>query len=225
LATDVQLFTFSASSKGGIGAIGVLSKAYGQQMRQRPGQYPVIILGVSSYMHSNRTLGRIKYPTFEIKDWVPTKPFVDLLGKQAQDPMTSTAIATTDTTKNAFEIYGDAASPNTIVGQLLKFSKGDYVAGQQGEEIPMGTLLVAIMDSLRVGWVKWENNRPVEQLMGLLVDGYQPARRKDLGDEDSADWETNDDGSARDPWQLTNQLVMSSVPTGLLSKPTPKSAA
>jgi hypothetical protein len=159
MATEVQLYTFTASSKGGIGALGTLSKAYGQQMRQRPGQYPVISLGVSSYQHPNRTLGRIKYPVFEVKDWVSTKPFTELLSKQAQDPMTSTAVATTDTTRNAFEIYGDAATPNAIIGQLLKFSKGDFIAGQNGEEIPMGTLLVACMDSLRIEIVAQPSGR------------------------------------------------------------------
>jgi hypothetical protein len=219
MTTEVRLFTFSASSKGSIGAVGVLSKIYGQQMRQRPGQYPVVSLGVNSYQHSNRSLGRIKFPVFAPTGlWVPKKAFTDLLSVAGIEASNSTEVATTETMKNAFEVYGDAASPTKIVGDLLKFSKGDYFAGVNSEEIPMGTELVACMDSLLIGYVKWQNNKPVEQIMGLLVEGFQPPRRKDLGDTDEAEWEENDDGSKRDPWTLTNQLVMSTVPESLRSQ-------
>jgi hypothetical protein len=82
---DNALYTFTTTSKGGRGAAGELGKDYGKQMRQRPDQYPVVVLGVSSYLHKNKAYGRIKNPTFKIVDWVPKKPFDDLLDASGRD--------------------------------------------------------------------------------------------------------------------------------------------
>ena len=84
-------------------------------------------------------------------------------------------------TANFFEKYGKAAAQNSIVGRLLKFTKfGEYRAGQEEEEIERGTRLAAYMNSLCVGWQRWEDNRPVEQIMGLLVEGFVPPERSTL---------------------------------------------
>jgi len=91
----------------------------------------------------------------------------------------------------------------------LKFAKGDYFAGQQAREIPLGTKFVAIMDQLMIGWVKWRDAAPVEQIMGLLAQGYKPKRRSELDDNDPAQWETDDEtGDPQDPWQFTNYLIL-----------------
>jgi hypothetical protein len=80
---------------------------------------------------------------------------------------------------NPFESYGNAMSGNRIVGELLKFVKGDYFAGQQA------------------------------QIMGLLAQGYKPKRRSELDDNDQAQWETDDEtGEPQDPWQFTNYLIL-----------------
>ena len=42
----------------------------------------------------------------------------------------STAVATTG--KDFFTLYGEAIRQTTIVGKLLKFSKGDWSAGEIG---------------------------------------------------------------------------------------------
>lgn len=111
--------------------------------------------------------------------------------------------------RNYFETYGaQMGGGSAITGQLLKFSKGDWLCGQEDDELDEGTKLAANMDSLMVGWVKWDDNKPVEQLMGLLIDGFQPKRRAELGDTDEDSWEVGSDGKARDPWQFTNYLVM-----------------
>lgn len=109
---------------------------------------------------------------------------------------------------NYFESYGNTASQTTIVGQLLKFSKGDWLVGQDGREVKPGTKFVAVMDQLSVGWVKWEDSKPVEQLMGLICEGFVPLKRKDLGDNDETEWDVNMDGRPSDPWQFTNNLVL-----------------
>ncbi len=118
----------------------------------------------------------------------------------------STELQTMD--KNYFESYGSQMSQSNIVGQLLKFSKGDWLVGQDDEELKSGTKLVANMNSLMVGWIKWVDNKPAEQLMGSLIEGFQPKRRSELGDTDEDQWEVGTDGKARDPWQFTNYLLM-----------------
>jgi hypothetical protein len=80
-----QIYTFVTSSKGGISAIGELAKSYGKLVRQRPNELPLIELGVGSYLHSDRKLGRIKYPTFKIVSWVDKAPFVAQLDKGGDD--------------------------------------------------------------------------------------------------------------------------------------------
>ena len=73
---DNELYTFTASSKGGLNALGDLCKAYGMAMAQHADEYPVIALGVSAYDHPNRAYGRIKVPTFKIVGWAPKSVFV-----------------------------------------------------------------------------------------------------------------------------------------------------
>lgn len=108
-----------------------------------------------------------------------------------------------------YEEYGRQASSRPIVGKLLKFSKGDYLAGQDNEEFEEGTELVACMDTLQVGWVKWVDSSPVDQRMGLLMEGHKPEKRGELGDSDEDQWEVDEQsGKPRDPWQFANQLIL-----------------
>lgn len=112
---------------------------------------------------------------------------------------------------NYFQSYGDQVSQRSIVGKLLKFSKGDYLVGENNDEVEEGTQLVANMDELMVGWIKWEDSKPVEQIMGRVSEGYQPSKRNTLGDDDKSKWEVDDQGRERDPWQFSNYLILKSV--------------
>ena len=70
-------------------------------------------------------------------------------------------------TENFFEKYGRAVIIRSIIGRLLKFTKfGEYRAGQEEEEIELGTRFAAVMGSLLVGFILWEDNRPIEAIMG-----------------------------------------------------------
>jgi len=118
----------------------------------------------------------------------------------------------TNVEKNFFEQYGEQASQrSSIVGSLLKFSKGDWLLGQDEEEVESGTKYVVSMENFLVGWVKWVDNKPVEQQMGRLIDGHKPPARSALGDMDQETWETGPDGKLRDPWQFSNQVLMKPV--------------
>jgi hypothetical protein len=116
----------------------------------------------------------------------------------------SNVIAKPDT--NPFAEYASAIAARRLDGKLLKFNKGDWLA--EGGLVPEGTQLVALMDTLMVGWQKWQQQRPVDTRMGLLVDGFKPLRRHELGDENSSTWERDARGDLRDPWQFINNLVL-----------------
>jgi hypothetical protein len=117
---------------------------------------------------------------------------------------TNTSIAVQDV--DPFAAFADSIAPKYILGKLLKFSKGDYFAGEASEIVPVGTKLIAAMDYLLVGWVRWEAGKPVEHRMVRVVDGVSPVRRSELGDDDETTWEKDLNGQLRDPWQLTQYL-------------------
>lgn len=118
---------------------------------------------------------------------------------------------------NYFEKYGEAATQRAIVGRLLKFTKfGEYVAGQENELIAVGTELIAYMPSLTVGYVRWEDNAPAQYEIGYVKDGFVPPRRNDLGYNDAGEWNTDDRGNPRDPWQFTNSLIFIDIESRLL---------
>lgn len=109
---------------------------------------------------------------------------------------------------NYFQAYGEQASQRSIVGKLLKFSKGDFLMGEDNEEVEEGTQFVANMDELCVGWIRWADSKPTDHVMGKVSEGYQPPRRNELGDDDKAKWEIDEQGRERDPWQFSNYLIL-----------------
>jgi hypothetical protein len=117
----------------------------------------------------------------------------------------STALAVAG---DPFEEYANAIAPTYIVGKLLRFSKGDFLAGEGDDEITEGTMLTVNVDELTAGWIKWANGKPAEQIMVRVADGKAPPKRAELGDHDETTWELDAQGNRRDPWQFTNYLPM-----------------
>lgn len=109
--------------------------------------------------------------------------------------------------RNAFEEYAQQMQQSSIRGTLIKFNKGDWVDGQN-ELLDENMELVANMDQLMTGWIKWQDQRPVEQIMGPVIERYIPPRRNTLGDENQDEWEVDNQGRPQDPWQFTNVIVM-----------------
>jgi hypothetical protein len=135
--------------------------------------------------------------------------------KTSRSKISSREIATPTTsnrpvataTPNAWETYGNAATARRFVGDLLKFSKGEFLAGVDGFEVPIGTELAAVMDSLITGWVRWRDGAVTDERTGPFP-SYQPPQRHELADTDEDTWELDDQGQARDPWVFTNRVVM-----------------
>lgn len=101
---------------------------------------------------------------------------------------------------NAFEAFGDSGS--ALVGDLLKFSKGDWTAGQEARDVA-GLEVVVNMESVKVGWQRWENGKPAEEAMVTVMSGQPQPRRGDLGYVNETEWEVDEDGKPQDPWQET----------------------
>lgn len=116
----------------------------------------------------------------------------------------STAVAT-EGAYNAFEAFGD--SGNNIIGDLLKFTKGEWVSGPNDDEVEEGTRVAVDMNSVKIGWVRWWDGAPTDEEMVTIASGQKPQRRADLGDDDEQMWEEDNDGRPKDPWQNTVQLV------------------
>jgi len=115
------------------------------------------------------------------------------------------AVATQDDNYDPYSAYGRENSSN-IVGKMLKFSKGDYSVGDN--EIEAGGKYIASMPNILVGWIRWEDQKPAETIMGLIVEGHRPQKRDTLGFDDKSEWPTDKDGKPMDVWQETQYLVL-----------------
>jgi hypothetical protein len=104
----------------------------------------------------------------------------------------------------------DGVDSSRIVGALLKFSKGDYLVGPDGEDCQEKEL-VAVISEMIHGWIRWEDNRPVEQVMGRVADGFVPPERSTLSHTDPSTWELDANGKRRDVWQRGAYLPMLTV--------------
>jgi hypothetical protein len=72
---DGELFTFATSSRGGITAVGKLSTLYGRHCAKHRDEFPVVELGVGTYLHANKAYGRIKFPEFTVVGWTSKSTF------------------------------------------------------------------------------------------------------------------------------------------------------
>jgi hypothetical protein len=149
-------------------------------------------------------------------DDTETKTRHEVTTMKIKDALTSSAAALTPAEDDPFETYADAALANDIVGTVLKFSKGDYLAGPENRQIGPSARRVGNMDSFSVGYVRWSSGGPTETVMGRVVDRFVPPRRSDLGDNDPDLWEADDKGEPRDPWRFTVKLVLADPETGEL---------
>lgn len=111
-----------------------------------------------------------------------------------------------------FAAYGQEAAGNT--GDFLKFSKGEWLKGQNDDEVKLGSRLAANLEEMSVGWIQWSDKKPVERRMGLLAQGHVPERRPELGLLDQSDWEQDKDGKPQDPWSFTNEIPVVDLDTG-----------
>jgi hypothetical protein len=88
----------------------------------------------------------------------------------------------------------------------LKFMKGEWADGDEVRHDK--ERMVAHMPRLFQGWHKWQDRRPIVVEGGFVAEGYRPQTRAELGDLDSNQWEIDERGKRRDPWQFGFQLLL-----------------
>lgn len=113
--------------------------------------------------------------------------------------------------KNAFEHYGDSGGAR-ILGEMLKFNKGEWVYGRDNTEMPDGLKLLAGINLIEVGYICWQEGKPVDVVMGRIGEGFVPPRRSELGMMNSLEWPRSemdsDYGKPRDPWQRSSAMPL-----------------
>ena len=119
-----------------------------------------------------------------------------------------TAVMDANQMADAFVSFGKSTQTKSFIGDLLKFAKGDWLLGQDDVELKAGTTMTAVMPLMVIGWLKWEDGRPVDQNAGRIAEGFVAPARKDLGDTDKELWEVDQEGSPRDPWQYTVSIPL-----------------
>jgi hypothetical protein len=148
-----------------------------------------------------------------VQDAPPIVP-AQVTGTSVPALATGTAVAAGGP-PNYFTAFGDAANSGPQ-HPIIKFAQGDFNRGKEQEEIPLGTEMVVVMSTLRSGYIKWEDNRPVREdsIMGYVKDGFAPPRSHELPERDKSQWEEGNDGKPRDPYQFTNEVVFIDLKTG-----------
>jgi hypothetical protein len=101
-----------------------------------------------------------------------------------------------------------AAKTVTQEGQFLTFKTGEWLYGQDGAMLALGTRLACNMEGLKIGWRRWWNKEITDDLLELLSDQKPVPMRNSLGDPDPGMWEVGTDAKPRDPWVFTNQLQL-----------------
>ena len=103
----------------------------------------------------------------------------------------------------------EAAGNNAVHGTLLKYSKGDWKRGKEGDVVPPGTQLRA--EDTREGYVRWRKDGKPEY--HLRQPGGPPVQRSALGDTDERLWEVDDKGESIDPWKWTRIVYFTAPQT------------
>lgn len=106
-----------------------------------------------------------------------------------------------------------AAEGGNELGKLPKFVKGEWTIGD--DAVADNAEYVAHIDQAIRGWVKFDDGKVVERIIGKIADGFKPPRRENLPDNDPANWHEKDaDGEPRDPWVAQWFLPLIGVATG-----------
>jgi hypothetical protein len=98
------------------------------------------------------------------------------------------------------------------LGRLLKFTKGHYTIGD--DEVSVGAEMIAHVNQLAHGWVKFKDSKVVDQQIGKPAEGFKMPFREELDDQDEASWERDATGRPRDPWSQQYYLPMENAETG-----------
>lgn len=111
------------------------------------------------------------------------------------------------TYNEGFAAFQQAAASLQGEGKpLFLFKKGDWLFGQDQEEIAAGTEIALNIAEAEWGWIRWDDKKPVDRKMVLVASGQPMAARDELGHTDQSLWPTDENGNPQDPWQNTIEI-------------------
>ena len=105
-----------------------------------------------------------------------------------------------------------AAQEESTFSKLLKFRKGEYIAG--GEVVPLGTECIAHCNGWTKAWVKFINRQLIERRLYRISQGEFPPQRDELDDNDPQQWPPGIDGNPADPWVYQYMIPLERVDNG-----------
>jgi hypothetical protein len=103
----------------------------------------------------------------------------------------------------------EKSSGTMIVGKLLKFLDGRYIADKT-ETLPADTTLVAV--GVITVWTHWVDGKPVEHR--VTQPGQLHPEREDLPEQDESKWPPGLNDEPSDPWRDTRYLHLIDPQTG-----------
>ena len=106
----------------------------------------------------------------------------------------------------------DAVKGDTGFEKLLKFKQGEYFC--DGEEVPLGTKLVAHCIGLNRAWVHFADGTVVERKLYRAARNEIPPERYELPDTDRSKWPIGINKQPADPWVYQYLLPMEDPATG-----------
>ena len=158
-------------------------------------------------------------------------PVNRVIAERAQRQANAVSSNTPEPYNPFLDFTDEEVSERFIKGTMLKFNKGDFLAGIENIGVPVGTKFVANMSEMLIGWIRWEDQKPVEHRVGAVADSFKPPHRDMLGygyqpgmptmiigsdgkkeinpDIDTSDWEVDAVSKIpRDPWVDSVYIVL-----------------
>ena len=89
------------------------------------------------------------------------------------------------------ERFRQAAIRNTkpsLMGQVLRFRKGEWLFGSEKQKIEAGTRFIAIMNEARHGWLKWNEDKTASHIVGKIIECFELPPKETLDCRDESEW-------------------------------------
>src|SRR4029079_1191886 len=97
------------------------------------------------------------------------KPMTDITTTE-----TANLPAVAESSIAAINSYLAQEDPQTTIGKLIKFSKGEFLKGIDAEVVPLGGLFSVACDMTLTGFIRWDDGKPVEHKLIRISSGDPP---------------------------------------------------
>lgn len=114
--------------------------------------------------------------------------------------------------KDEIRNIGEEAQQDAGFQKMLKFKKGTYIC--DGEEVPLGTRMLAHTLSWTKAWIHFVDQKVVERKNYRIARGERAPERERLPDNDQSKWPIGINKLPADPWVYQYLLPMENPETG-----------